>query len=264
MSKNYYDVLGVDKNATQDEIKKSYRNLSKKYHPDKNKDSDAETKFKEITEAYSIIGDEQKRKQYDFEISGGNHFDPFRNFHNNMNGNWSFYQGPADIHTHVGISIEEAYYGCNRQIRVGVKTYNVNIPRGVTTNTNLKMKGLGGRGMDMYGQEVYGDLYLNIHVQNNNDKMWLNEDGTLEIMFSLDWLDCILGSEQEVEIFDKFVKFKTPKFIQNGGYSIISGKGFPKFKEDGYGNIKINYIVKMPKTLTDKQLKLIEEIKKGG
>lgn len=258
--KNYYKVLGVNNNATQDEIKKKYRQLSKKYHPDKNKEPGAEEKFKEITEAYSIIGDEKKRKQYDLEIYGNN-FDPFMNFKNGFNEGWSYHTSVTNINTTMTITLEESYYGCTKQIRVGMKTYNITIPRGITNNKVLVMKGIGGRGTDMFGQEITGDLYVTIHVYNNNDKMWLNDDGTLEVMFSLDWLDCILGSEQKIDVFDKYVTFKTPKFVQNGGYSIISGKGFPKFKSDGFGNIKINYIVKMPKSLTNEQLSLVKQIK---
>lgn len=264
--KNYYDILGVDKNATQDEIKKAYRTLSKKYHPDKNKNNpEAEQKFKEINEANTVLGDEQKRKEYDFQQSGGGFnpfgggFNPFDIF---MGGgrNGGFRQMASDITMTMTITLEEAYYGCKKPIRVGMKQFNVDIPQGITTGKVLRLNGLGVKGYDQYGNETKGDLIIHVQVMNT-DKMWLNEDGTLEIMYGVDWLDAILGSEQEVEIFDKYVKFKVPRYTQNGGYSIVSGKGFPKFKEEGCGNIKMNYIIKMPKSLTPEQLKLLEKIK---
>lgn len=270
MEKNYYDILGVDKNATQDEIKKAYRNLSKIYHPDKNKDNkDAEKKFKEINEAHSVLGDEQKRKEYDMKQSFGSAgFNPFEShwnpFGSNFTGGFGFrtsYQMASDITMSLTISLEDAYYGCKKPIRVGMRNMNVDIPKGVTTGKKLKLSGLGVKGHDIYGKEAMGDLIITINVQNT-EKMWLNNDGSLEVMYSLNWLDAILGAEQEIDIFDKIVKFRCPKFTQNGGYSLISNKGFPKFKEEGkYGNIKVNYIIKMPKNLTDEQLKLLNKIK---
>ena len=259
MKKDYYNILGINRQSSQDEIKKAYRELSKKYHPDKNPgNKEAEDKFKDINEAYSILGDEKKRKEYDNP-------NPFFNFANNngFTNNWEFRQMASDITTKITITLEEAYYGCKRGMRVGMKHINIDIPKGTTPNKTLRIPGYGVKGFNMYGQESTGDLIIHVQVQNT-DNMWLNSDGTLEIMYPINWDDAILGSEQEVEIFDKFVKFKSPRFVQNGGYSIISNKGFPKFKQEGFNNIKINYIIKMPKTLTDEQIKMIEKIKEGN
>lgn len=262
MNKNYYEILGVAENATQDEIKKAYRTLSKKYHPDRNKNNpEAEQKFKEVNEANSVLGDENKRKEYDFQRNNpfGGGFNPFDIFMGGgMNG--GFRQMASDINMRLSVTLEEAYYGCKKPIRVGVKHFNVDIPKGVTTGRILRLSGLGVKGFDRYGNEAKGDLIITVFVQNT-DKMWLNEDGTLEIMYAVNWLDAILGSEQEVDIFDKIVKFKVPRYTQNGGYSIISNKGFPKFKQDGCGNIKMNYIIKMPKSLSPEQINLLEKIK---
>lgn len=265
MNKNYYEILGVDKNATQDELKMAYRNLSKKYHPDRNPgDKSAEDKFKEVNEAYSTLSDENKRKEYDYMMSGGGRggFNPFDMFRGG--GFSSFGQMAANINVKMTISLEDAYYGCTHTVNVGGnRRINVDIPRGVTTGTILKFPGFGMMGRDFYGNDIKGDLIVTI-VVNNTDKMWLNENGTLEVMYSVDWIDAILGGEGVIDLFDKKVVFTIPPFTQNGGYSIKGKCGFPKFKSDGYGNIKFNYIVKMPSKLTDEQIELIRKVKGAG
>ena len=245
--KDYYSILGVDRHATQDEIKKAFRKLSMKYHPDKNNGDD--TMFKEINEAYSTIGDEKKRREYDFK-KNSNIFNGFRTA-----------KPPTNISIKISISIEEAYYGCKKVINVGIKTYNVDIPKGTTPGKVLKLSGLGGAGFDMNGNYINGDLLIFVDVQNS-DKYYIDKDGTIEMMFAVDWLDAILGANVETKFFDRKISFKIPKYSQNGGFIIVPKQGFPKFKSDSeYGNIKINFIIKMPKRLNSKQMELLKKVK---
>ena len=259
MKKNYYDILGVNKNASQEDIKKAYRNLSKKYHPDKNGGDD--TKFKEINQAYDTLGDEKKRKQYDnpnpFSGFGGFGGGGFSWSWNNMNVRPT----PQNIEAHIEISLTEAYYGCKRNIRVGSKNFNIDIPKGVTTGKVIIYNGQGGKGYDpLTGQEKYGDLYVRVNVRST-DKMYLNNDGLLEMVVVIDWIDAILGCEMDLDVFDKTVNIRVPKYTQNGGYVLSAGKGFPKYKSNDYTNLKVNFIVKMPKSLTQSQIEKLESIK---
>ena len=258
MKKNYYDILGVNKNASQEDIKKAYRNLSKKYHPDKNGGDDI--KFKEINEAYDTLGDETKRKQYDNP-------NPFAGFGSNGGGfTWSWNshnsrQMPQNYEVNIEISLTEAYYGCNRNIRIGTKNFNVDIPKGITSGKVLVYAGQGGKGYDpLTGQEKYGDLYVKVNVRST-DKMYLNSDGTLEMMVAIDWIDAILGCDMDLDVFDKTIKIRVPKYTQNGGYILSAGNGFQKYKSNGYTNLKVNFIVKMPKTLKQSQNDMLETIR---
>ena len=255
MSKNYYDILGVSKTATQDEIKKSYRELCKKYHPDKHGGDD--TKIKEINEAYSVIGDEQKRKEYDAQSSGFN----FGGF---GNGGFNFrnFQLASDINVSIKISLEEAYSGCKHPININGKIYAVDVPKGTPNGKMLIIKGLGKSGYDFYGNPKTGDLIVKVNVQNR-DNITLNPNGILEILYVVDWIDAILGGEDEIDVFDKKVKIRIPKFTQNGGYTIVGGKGFRKFNSDECGSLKVNFLIRMPKSLTDEQLSDLKKIKES-
>ena len=255
MSKNYYDVLGVSKTATQDEIKKVYRELCKKYHPDKHGGDD--TKIKEINEAYSVIGDEQKRKEYDAQSSGFN----FGGF---GNGGFNFrnFQLASDINVSIKISLEEAYSGCKHPININGKIYAVDVPKGTPNGKMLIIKGLGKSGCDIYGNPKTGDLIVKVNVQNK-DNITLNPNGILEVLYVVDWIDAILGGENEIDVFDKKVKIRIPKFTQNGGYTIIGGKGFRKFNSDECGSLKVNFLIRMPKSLTDEQIQELEKIKES-
>lgn len=254
MAKNYYNILGVGRNATQDEIKKAYRELSKKYHPDR-KDGNEE-KFKEVNEAYSVLSDENKKKEYDYVNSGSNNW--FRGFNNPFNRNRMY----SDIQVQVEISIDEAYYGCTKPIRVNSTLLNVDIPKGTPNGQRLKIEGYGTQGYDMYGNIKTGDLIV-IVIVKSNDKLWLNSDGSLEVLCSIDWIDAILGGETTRRIFDRDVTFRIPKYTQNGGYTIVSNCGFRKFKSDEFGVLKVNFIVRMPKNLTDSQIKLLQKVKES-
>lgn len=255
MSKNYYDVLGVNKTATQDEIKKAYRELCKKYHPDKHGGDD--TKIKEINEAYSVIGDEQKRKEYDAQSSGFN----FGGF---GNGGFNFrnFQLASDINVSIKISLEEAYSGCKHPININGKIYAVDVPKGTPNGKMLIIKGLGKSGCDIYGNPKTGDLIVKVNVQDK-DNITLNPNGILEVLYVVDWIDAILGGENEIDVFDKKVKIRIPKFTQNGGYTIIGGKGFRKFNSDECGSLKVNFLIRMPKSLTDEQIQELEKIKES-
>ena len=262
MKKNYYDILGLNKHASQEDIKKAYRTLSKKYHPDRNGGDDS--KFKEINEAYDILGDEEKRKQYDNPNPFGN---AFRDFGANAGGfTWSWNSHnmkpvPQNIEVHIEISLTEAYYGCNKNVRIGAKNINVDIPKGVTSGKVIVYSGYGGKGYDpLTGQEKCGDLYLKVVVRPT-DKMYLNTDGTLEMVVAIDWIDAILGCDMDLDVFDKTVNIRVPKYTQNGGYVLSAGKGFPKYKSNEFTNLKVNFIVKMPKSLTKSQIDTLESIR---
>ena len=257
MKKNYYEILGVDKKSTQDDIKKAYRNLSKKYHPDKNGGDDS--KFKEINEAYDTLGDEVKRREYDNPNQFGDG--------STWAWNWSWNshnsrQMPKNIEAHIEISLTEAYYGCNKNFRLGSKNFNIDIPKGVTTGKVIVYSGQGSKGYDpLTGQEKCGDLYVKINVKST-DKMYLNNDGTLEMVVAIDWIDAILGCNMELDVFDKTVNIRVPKYTQNGGYVLSAGNGFPKYKSNDYTNLKVNFIVKMPKNLNQSQIDILETIRK--
>ena len=261
MTKNYYDILGVNKNASQDDIKKAYRNLSKKYHPDRNGGDDS--KFKEINEAYDTLGDESKRKQYD----NPNPFSGFGGFNPNGGGftwSWNSHNSrpmPQNIEANIEISLTEAYYGCNKSFRLKSKMFNIDIPKGVTNGKVIVYAGQGGKGYDpLTGQEKCGDLYVKISVRST-DKMYLNNDGTLEMVVAIDWIDAILGCDMELDVFDKTVNVRVPKYTQNGGYVLSANNGFPKYKSNDYTNLKVNFIVKMPKSLTQSQIDMLETIR---
>lgn len=262
MKKNYYDVLGLDKNASQDDIKKAYRNLSKKYHPDRNGGDDS--KFKELNDAYDVLGNEEKRKAYD----NPNPFGGFHGFGGDRGGftwSWNSHNSrpmPQNIEVHIEISLTEAYYGCNKNVRIGTKNFNLDIPKGVTTGKVIVYSGQGGKGYDpLTGQEKCGDLYVKVNVRPT-DKMYLNTDGSLEMMIAIDWIDAILGCDMELDVFDKTVNIRVPKYTQNGGYVLSAGNGFPKYKSNEYTNLKVNFIVKMPRSLTQSQIDALESIRK--
>lgn len=261
MNKNYYDILGVSKTASQDEIKKAYRDLCKKYHPDRNGGDD--TKFKEINEAYETLGDPEKKKQYD----GMDGFNGFNGF-GNAGGFWGFNFGQmaSDIKQTITISLEDAYNGCKYPTMVSGKLYTIDVPRGVTDGKVLKIPGLGKSGKDIYGKSAKGDLIVTVRIQNT-DKFSLttmaNGNTVLEMMYGIDWIDAVLGTEVTVKVFDRDVKVRVPKFTQNGGYTMVGGQGFPKFNSDELGSLRVNFIIRMPKSLTDEQMKLLKKIKES-
>lgn len=255
MEKNYYDVLGVPKNASQDDIKKAFRTLSKKYHPDKNNGDD--TKFKEINEAYTTLGDESKRREYDMTQNGFGGFNPF--------GGFGFeFGGPvaSDIQVTFTISLDDAYYGCKKIVNVNGRVLSVDIPQGTPNGKIIKIPGMGQSGRDIYGRTSVGDLIVRVGVANE-EKIWVNDNGLLEIMYVVDWIDAILGGYGETTVFDRKVKIRIPKYTQNGGWTMVAGQGFRKFKSDDLGNLKVNFLIKMPKKLTDNQIELLKKVKEN-
>lgn len=290
--RDYYEVLGVSKDASDDEIKKAYRKLAIKYHPDKNPgDKEAEAKFKEVNEAHDVLSDKQKRARYDQfghagvggasgnPFAGGNPFGQGGNF--NFNGqsfNFDFggaggfedilgslfgFGGArrprrgADYQTSVTLTFEEAIFGTTKEVSANGENMKVKIPAGIDDGMSIRLRGKGGEAPE--GGTEKGDLYVKIRVKPHKN---LTREGAIILSEeTISMVDAALGCEIDVETVDGPIRMKVPAGTQSGTPFKLSGHGVP-FRADGdRGPHIVTVIVETPKNLSRKQKEILEEFR---
>lgn len=287
MSKrDYYEVLGVSKGASDDEIKKAFRKLAIKYHPDKNPgDKEAEEKFKEANEAYSVLSDKTKRSRYDqfghAGVGGDGGGDPFAGFRgaNGQSFNFDFGGGGfedilgsifgfgggfrgarrgRDYRTSITIDFEEAIFGATKTISVDGNQTKLKIPAGIYDGQSIRLAGKGGEAPSADGQR--GDLYVEIRVRAHKH---LTREGDLILSeATIPMVDAVLGTEIDVETVDGKITMKVPAGTQPGTNFKLSGHGAPHLGSDQRGPHIVTINVEIPRNLNKKQKELIEEFGK--
>jgi molecular chaperone DnaJ len=307
---DYYEILGVSKNATDEELKKAYRKKAREHHPDvaKNRE-EAEKKFKEINEAYQVLGDKNKRAQYDqfgadaFKAGGPGGGNPFGSgfgggnsytytWSSNGGGQNPFGEGfdPFDIFEEVfgfrgfggrsrepskgknlyyqlGVSFVESVRGGSKKIRVGNEDFEVKIPAGVNTGTELKVSGKGGeapkKGLPR------GDLFLSLVVENSEYFERSGSDIYSQINISI--TQAILGDSVKVTSIEPkasdalgTVSLRLPAGTNSGNVFRIKENGLPKLRGGGRGDHYVKVIVTVPTSVSKKQKELLEALKEEG
>ena len=293
---DYYKALGVDKNATPDEIKKAFRKLAVKYHPDRNPDNKAsEEKFKEINEAYAVLSDPKKKEEYDTFGSSGFHrqysqedifrgFD-FGNAYKDMGagasedifsrlfggafargGRGGFRAAPqkgADLEMETDVSFRDASQGAEKLVafrRNGNREeLKVKIPAGVENGSKVRIAGKGGQG-ESGGQP--GDLYLIIRVLS--DPVFTREGGDLFVDRSIPFSAACLGTSLDVPTLEGDKRIKVPAGIQPGTKIRLKGCGVKPLGSNTKGDLYVKITIQVPGSLNAAQKKLVEELAGNG
>ncbi len=280
-NKDYYATLEISKGASVDEVKKAYKNLARKYHPDVAKDKkNAEAKFKEINEAYQVLSDPQKKAQYDrFGTAGANGagFDPFGQgnrgysytsqgfgedidlsdiFENFFNGGFS--KKGRDEQYKITINFMDAINGISKETVIKGKKVKINIPQGADNGTKIKFEGMGEPARQKGLPN--GDLYIVVEIAPHNKFVRRGEHIITQENVPL--VTAVLGGTIEVETVQGKVKLKIPEGTQDNSDFKIKGKGIKKLGGWGVGDHYVKIKVQMPKHLSSKAKKLFEELEK--
>ena len=290
--KDYYTILGVDKNTTQKEIKKAFRKLAAKYHPDKNPDNKkAEDKFKEINEANEVLSDPEKRKKYDtlganweaykqrdqqdwrrqggqpgggtfhFEGDPSDFFEQFfgqQTFHKSGGrGRRSRSFGGPDLQADFEITLLEAYQGSRRTFELQGKSMRINIKPGAYDGQKLRIKGKGGAGS---AGNPPGDLYLILKVLP--DARFQRKGDDLITTLNIDLYSAILGDKLEVPTITGKVKMIIPKEASTNHVLRLKGKGMPKYYQPKmFGDLLVKLNIQLPKDLSIEEIKLFKQLR---
>ena len=328
--KDYYAILGVPKNAAQKDVKSAYRKLARKWHPDANPQNvkEAEEKFKEISEAYEVLGDAEKRKKYDllgpdwqqaarqaeqqrrYRTSAGHEDFDFGNFggggaagpsgfsdffdmfftgvgrrQGQPGGAASFSQRGQDLETTIELGLRDLYDGGTKSISLqiedlcprchgtgtesghlcpqchgtgrvlGVKKFDVTIPRGIGEGQRIRLAGQGGAGIN---GGPNGDLYL--IVKSPEDETYRRKGDDLYVDLPVSIYDLLLGGEVKVPTLGGQVAMTIPEGTQNNRLLRLSGKGMPRVKGGGSGDQYVRLVGRLPQNLSDKEKKLFKEL----
>ena len=295
MSEDYYKLLGVQKTASDDEIKKAYRKLAMKYHPDHTKgDKAAEETFKKISEAYAVLSDKEKRKEYDTfgsegfrqrfsqeDIFRGFDFgDIFRefgfggsNFSQAGGGGRRFSFGTgspnsqakgSDLVYELALTLREIATGTSKVITFQhqgrSENLTVKIPKGLISGKKLRLAGKGNP--SPYGGPA-GHLYIKSKVLN--DPVFSSKDYDLYINQELKLSEAILGTTISIStIYDKQLSLKIPPGTKPGTKMRLSGHGLPDMKESKKGDLYVRVHIKIPQQLNQEQKKAVEKLAAVG
>lgn len=289
---DYYKILGINKNATQEEVKKAYRKLARKHHPDLNQhDKEAEKRFQQINEANEVLSDPEKRKKYDqygkdwkqaehfenarqqqssqqYQYQGGQSFseDDFSDFFASMFGGMgggrrqsrqAKFRG-QDFTAELQLNLLDILENQKQTLTVNDKKIRITIPAGVENGQTIKIAGHGGKGSNG-GPD--GDLFITFNIVNNT--AFRRDGADLYENIDLDLFTAVLGGEVIVNTIDGKVKLKVKPGTQSGSKVKLKGKGLPVYKSSGQkGALIITFNVKIPEHLTEKQRELFTELSK--
>jgi curved DNA-binding protein len=295
---DYYKTLGVERSASDAEIKKAYRKLARQYHPDINPgNKTAEAKFKEINEAYEVLSDKDKREKYDrfgrdwqryqqggpgggnwSEYAGGSPFGgagggDFSDFFETLfgggggrtagRGGAGFRMDGQPVEHEVEITLEEAFSGTQRTLQFSSsngqpRTINVKIPVGVDTGSRVRVAGEGAPGI---GGGKRGDLFLIIQVAPNDRFERRGDD--LETSVAVDLYTMLLGGSVRVPVMGgKTISLNVPAGTQNGRKFRITGQGMPRLRApETRGDLYVRLDVQLPSKISDRERVLFEELR---
>lgn len=287
---DYYEILGVNKSAGEEDIKKAYRKLARKLHPDLNpNDKAANKKFQQINEANEVLSDPEKRKKYDqygenwehgeeyakaqqnqFRsentgnpyFTGGAEESDFSDFFGSMFGSGAGRSSTQvkfrgqDYNSELQLDLKDAYTTHTQTLTINTKNIRITIPAGIENGQIIKLKGYGGKGVNA-GPD--GDLYITFTIAKDSRFKRIGNDLYTEV--SLDLFVAVLGGEITVETYGGKIKLKVKPETQNGTRTRLKGKGFPVYKKEGqFGDLFVTYSVQLPTNLTDKQKELFAEL----
>jgi curved DNA-binding protein len=282
MAKSLYDTLEIQDNASESEIKKAYRKLARKYHPDVNKEASAEDKFKEINSAYEILSDSTKKQQYDMHgdsMFGGQNFHDFSRSHggrgqgdlddilrqmfsgggggrNPFGGGFSEQQQAPnlDIETAVTISFSVSILGGSHSVGVNGERFDIKIPAGVKSGEKMRVK---GKGHAQGGRA--GDLFLKITVAPNPE--YVREDDDLVKVFEVPLYAALFGDKIAIKTLDKEIKLKVPQNTKNGQRFRVKDMGAMNRKTKVRGNLYLEANIVLPQVeeLDEDLIELLEE-----
>lgn len=279
--RDYYEILGVTKTASQAEIKAAYRKMALKYHPDKNKAQDAEAKFKEINEAYQILSDDKKRQAYDqfghaaFDpaaggFGGGNPFggfqqgpftwtyqtsgggapdfdfnDPFEIFESFFGGGF----GRAARRPRYGITIDfmEAVHGVTKEVEIDGKQQKVKIPAGANDGTRIRFENF--------------DITIEVRPHERFKRDGYDVFLTEKISIST----AVLGGTIEIPTLrEDNLKMKIRPGTQSNSLIRLRDEGVPRLRSRGNGDLYVKIVVEIPEKLSREQKKLFKELEQVG
>jgi len=288
---DYYKILEIDKNASVEDIKKAYRKLARKFHPDLNpNDTQAKKKFQQINEANEVLSDPEKRKKYDKygkdwergeeyekyrqqqQSRGGRaqsqsfgSQDDFSDFFESMfggsygsgsHGRTSARYKGEDIHAELQLDLKAAANTHHQTFTVNGKNIRVTIPAGIEHGQTIRISGHGSQGIN---GGPNGDLYISFSIQNNTP--FRRQGADLYLQHDIDLKTALLGGEVLIPTLSGTVKVNVKAETQNGAKIKLKGKGYPVYKKEGvFGDLYVTFNVKLPSNLSEKQKVLLSEI----
>ncbi len=295
---DYYKVLGLKKDATEAEIKKAYRKLARKHHPDINPDDkDAEKKFQQINEANQVLGDPENRKKYDkygkdwkhaeqFEKSGRQR--QYSGYGKPGGGSAGGFGGGANYSGGDFSDFFESMFGggassfgggtrqykgqdFQAQMRLELREVYESHKRTITVNgKNIRLTipagvsdgqviKISGYGGEGANGGPKGDLYITFNIENRTS--FQRDGNNLYSTVEIELYKAVLGGDITVDTFDGKVKLQVPPGTQNGTKVKLKGKGFPVYKKEGaFGDLYLTYQVQIPTELTERQKELFTEL----
>lgn len=283
--RDYYKELGLSKSASDDEIKKAYKKLAVKYHPDKNPgDKAAEEKFKTINEAYTVLSNSDKRQQYDQYGENWNYYkeagnksrqyadtkahgydffgqNGFSDFFETFFGSGFKRSGKGsvrgtDYEGNLGITLYEAYFGASKTFKVNGRPYSIKLKPGISDGKTLKIKEKGGPGVN---GGPNGDLYITVQIEN--DPVYERKKDDLHIEFKIPVYTLILGGKYSVNTMKGPVNIDIPAETPNGKIFRLKNLGMPKYSlENEYGDLYVKVNAEIPRNLSEEEKNLIHQL----